>query len=701
MSIQFELYHKLLKEYTEIKKNNSPITIKNILSKNNLRDQIIDNTEVNHKNRFSDESDLDLTEFFEDNKKEIIEDLVVIEKDDNQINISELKIINSPQPHNNISKINSFNTLNIIKPPPLLTHNIYSKKLVGGSNLEFTISIKKINDLLFDKKSSLLRYIMEYYFNNYSQKINNTIIPKILSNNDLLLIIASSIYVFFIDKKYTNLDEVINPEFVNSIPEHFKFNFLDLIKKELKNNINNFSTEQIQKLIYSYYSNSNDSNIDIPKDDYNIIIYNSNQTGGKKINNIDEKIQYKIDQLSINLKNKQKGGESYITSIIYDINKYIHRLDKINRYHMQKGGGLVQDIKNEKTKKDDELERIKTDAIKVKVHNEKMIDKANIWAVELINQGVAIKEIEDNEYGIARFVLTPFKEEDKQNPEIIAVLAFINDTASILRFKNDYQKNEFANMISPPMHLGNVRPSYITDKLTKYYQKKYEELQKLKDPNSQYEDLKKENDMFIFDKIKLFLGFRGGDPTRDMILDSDRLSNNIYNTNFLEHCFTSKQYVKFLDKMKSYLQNNGKTLELNELKGLREEIDQVKKIEEHLLEINKLLVNYKIITDEFPENIKKDITFQHMKNILKSNNVLIDEYGNVNLKTLGVIKKIEQYIDLKDDLDSKINKEINILYQQNGGSTQHFNKKYMVNNDYEFFTTDKFQKVLDELKKEK
>jgi len=186
-----------------------------------------------------------------------------------------------------------------------------------------------------------------------------------------------------------------------------------------------------------------------------------------------------------------------------------------------------------------------------------------------------------------------------------------------------------------------------------------------------------------------------------MILDSDRLSNNIYNTNFLEHCFTSKQYVKFLDKMKSYLQNNGKTLELNELKGLREEIDQVKKIEEHLLEINKLLVNYKIITDEFPENIKKDITFQHMKNILKSNNVLIDEYGNVNLKTLGVIKKIEQYIDLKDDLDSKINKEINILYQQNGGSTQHFNKKYMVNNDYEFFTTDKFQKVLDELKKEK
>jgi len=502
MSIQFELYHKLLKEYTEIKKNNSPITIKNILSKNNLRDQIIDNTEVNHKNRFSDESDLDLTEFFEDNKKEIIEDLVVIEKDDNQINISELKIINSPQPHNNISKINSFNTLNIIKPPPLLTHNIYSKKLVGGSNLEFTISIKKINDLLFDKKSSLLRYIMEYYFNNYSQKINNTIIPKILSNNDLLLIIASSIYVFFIDKKYTNLDEVINPEFVNSIPEHFKFNFLDLIKKELKNNINNFSTEQIQKLIYSYYSNSNDSNIDIPKDDYNIIIYNSNQTGGKKINNIDEKIQYKIDQLSINLKNKQKGGESYITSIIYDINKYIHRLDKINRYHMQKGGGLVQDIKNEKTKKDDELERIKTDAIKVKVHNEKMIDKANIWAVELINQGVAIKEIEDNEYGIARFVLTPFKEEDKQNPEIIAVLAFINDTASILRFKNDYQKNEFANMISPPMHLGNVRPSYITDKLTKYYQKKYEELQKLKDPNSQYEDLKKENDMFIFDKIK-------------------------------------------------------------------------------------------------------------------------------------------------------------------------------------------------------
>ena len=448
----------------------------------------------------------------------------------------------------------------------------------------------------------------------------------------------------------------------------------------------------------------------IENNEYNIIIYNPKQTGGKK-SNIDEKIQNKINKLSRDLKNNQKGGELYIQSIINDINKYVHRLDKIGKYHTQKGGATpskITDIKKEKEDAEEELKKITKDAIKVKVHNQKMVERANEWAIELITMGVVVNEIEDNEYGIARFVIVPSKEEDKRDLEIMAVLTFINGTASILRFKNEFAKDEFPNIISQPFNLGNAQHSYITDKLTKYYKKKYEELQKLKDTNVIVQDeiIKIESD--IFTQIKNFLGFRGGNPIRTMILESDT-NYNIYNTDFLEHCFTSKQYVKFLEKMKSYLKDAGKTIELNELEGLKQEIDQVKKIEEHLLEINKLLVNYKLITDQFPENIKKDITFEHMKNILKSNNALIDEYDNVNLKTLDVVKKIEQYLDIKEELneqlkDPNVKKEVNLLInKQSGGMSinNNFNKKYMNNNDYEFFTTTKFQTVLGELEKDK
>ena len=89
----------------------------------------------------------------------------------------------------------------------------------------------------------------------------------------------------------------------------------------------------------------------------------------------------------------------------------------------------------------------------------------------------------------------------------------------------------------------------------------------------------------------------------------------------------------------------------------------------------------------------------HMKNILISNNTLIDEYGNVNLNALRVIKKIEQYIDIKEELNDQLNqgkKEINSLIQS-GGNISSMNKKYMAYNDYDFFTTKTFQKVLDEI----
>lgn len=690
-----ELYEILIKEYTALKVITSKISLKHILNDTNLRKDILQNTENNSS------EDLNLTEIFNSTKLEI-------NQNDNLKPEPSIPKIPTIPSISSISPITSLQSLKQISQPPLLTERVFKSTLKGGSDSlnvldnfdKNSVSIQKINKLLFDKNTETLQYIFTYYFNTYTQKINDVIIPKILNNDEILLIIASSIYVFFIDKKYVKIDEVINPDFINSIPEHFKFNFLNLIKKKLDSTTKFSKSLEIQELIYSLYSADITSSLPVIfSDQYTINIYNPTQSGGKR-NTIEEKISQKINSLSLELKNKQKGGQISIQTIIHDINKYVNLLSKINKYHTQKGGKIsVEDMKNQKEAATIELEKIKTDALRVKVHNQKMIDKANIWAVELINQGVAIKEIEDNEYGIARFVLVPTNDKDKSNLETMAVLEFINGTSSILRFKNEVEQNQFHEMISPPLHLGNAKPSYITDKLTKYYQKKYEELQKLKDTQIISQNNYQEKENSVFDQLRIFLGFRGGNPTRDMILDTDT-NYNLYNTNFLEHCFTSKQYVKFLDKMKSYLKDSGKTIDVNEFDELKKEIDQVQKIEEHLLEINKLLVNYKLITDQFPENIKKDITFEHMKNILQSNNSLIDEYGNVNLKTLKVVKNIERYLDIKEELneelkDPNVRKEINeLIHKQNGGSVQNINKKYMVNNDYEFFTTTTFQNVL-------
>ena len=181
------------------------------------------------------------------------------------------------------------------------------------------------------------------------------------------------------------------------------------------------------------------------------------------------------------------------------------------------------------------------------------------------------------------------------------------------------------------------------------------------------------------------MGFRGGADGELKIPEG--------NDNFLEYCFTSRQYNKFLQKMEEYLRANGKTIEIEELKSLKDEIEKLKKIEDKLIELNKLLINYKLINDEFPDYITKDVTIQHMKNILKSNDVLIDGYGNVNLETLKTVKNIEKLILLKE----AINEENKPKFTQNGGNYKNFTKKYMGCNDYKFFISDRMKQVLDQI----
>jgi hypothetical protein len=268
--------------------------------------------------------------------------------------------------------------------------------------------------------------------------------------------------------------------------------------------------------------------------------------------------------------------------------------------------------------------------------------------------------------------------------ELKVILSFINGTASILTFKNEPASDSFPVVLKVEK-LGPVQPTYITDKLTTYFEKKYDELQKLKENNNkqQISELKKEES--IFEQIKKFLGFRGGADGELKIPKG--------NDNFLEYCFTSRQYNKFLEKMEGYLKMNGKTIELEELKSLKNEIEQVKKIEDKLVELNKLLINYKLINDQFPDFITKDVTIQHMKGILKSNDSLIDVYGYVNLETLKTVKNIEKLIELKEDVNNRQK------FSQSGGhvESKNFSKKYMSNNDYKFFISDRMKQVLEQI----
>jgi uncharacterized C2H2 Zn-finger protein len=540
------------------------------------------------------------------------------------------------------------------------------------------------------------------------------------------MIIVSCLYADFLEIKYKSIDEIINVKFIESIPEHFTFNFLNLVNQELdlnknSNNIKKYLNEMSMILKNEYYSKmvpNKETNLEIEYDstDYTIHIYKSElrQNGGAS--NIDNKIKNKINKLSILLKNNQNGGNTIFKSITHDIDKYIHFINKTHKYHKQigkqmntqNGGTLIDDIKEDKDntlKILSELEakailsKIEEDTIKAKVYKQRMIDKANIWTIQLINENYVIKIIEDNDYGIARFVLKPTKDYEK-NKELLPILAFVNGTASILTFKNELTKDAFPILLKVEK-LGSVQPTYVTKKLTEYYKIKYDKLQSLKDKENLENEKEQKQEDDLFTKIKKFLGFRGGaDGELKKPKDSDT---------FLEYCFTSRQYNKFLQKMEDYFKSKGKTIEIEELKSLKNEIKEIQKIEEKLIEINKLLLNYKLIDDEFPDFVTKEVTLQHMKNILKNNNTLIDEYGNVNLKTLEVVRNIEKYLELKDTINEELQNPNtkNVVkdlidrqkYNQNGGKVQseNFNKKYMSFNDYKFFTSTTFQNVLERI----
>jgi hypothetical protein len=73
---------------------------------------------------------------------------------------------------------------------------------------------------------------------------------------------------------------------------------------------------------------------------------------------------------------------------------------------------------------------------------------------------------------------------------------------------------------------------------------------------------------------------------------------------------------------------------------------------------------------------------------------LFDDYGNVNIRIIDLIKNLEKYKEVKEAINSK---EINSLSQLGGGKSY---MKFNNFNDVEHFTTRTFQKILEEIKED-
>jgi len=280
-----------------------------------------------------------------------------------------VKSISNPSIKPKIVRLIAGNNLNIIKPLQRLTSStIYVKPQTGGdlNTNGLTISFNKINNILY-KNCPTIHQITTYYYINESNKILNL--------HELILILVSFKYCEFLETKVNNINEIINSTFINNIhniPEKFKFNFYDLISKDINNNdlikTNIIQVSIIKKLINSL-SSENKSNTDENLDNYNNknlvigivgVIGISSQEGGaskkdSKYQLVDEKINEKIRRLSDYLKSK-------------------------NKKHTQRGGGFNSDQQN----KINEINTITTSLI-TSISTAKSKDDAKNTSNELIN----------------------------------------------------------------------------------------------------------------------------------------------------------------------------------------------------------------------------------------------------------------------------------------------------------------------------
>ena len=486
---------------------------------------------------------------------------------------------------------------------------------------------------------------------------------------------------------------------ISTIPLEFRYNFIDLVKRDINN----------PELIKNY--NINIENINK--------LMNSVQSGGKpEDQTVEENINNNIRRLSEYLKKhkKQTGGDPldiFINEVTTEKNKYDKLLSSL-----------------------DEIKKLSQDQIK-KIDRD-LESKCNKWAQELIGMNIVDKIIDDNEYKIARFYLK------SDNPKLDTILDFINYHASILSF-NSKAPYKFANPIPPLQTLDNdVKPFYISDKLKRYFENRYKNLKLIKD--ALYISIDDEKQIPVtFEELNKPREKR---PTKEIIDQFRALMNiqygggdqieikNIYTNKIscIEDCFISRQYKKFQQMVVNYFKTQNLELAKSEIENLDKCIKVLMKFEDELVNMKEIFDNYKKIQDKFPQKIESPITFDHIKKLLKDNKFLIDDYGKINQEAIDNVKLLEKYLIVQDELEDTyrqptMQKELTSIIQSKpnlapllvvqhpsiktnpdppnmqanlkkyiqAGGNSNITNKFTVFQEQEYFTTDTFKKVLKQI----
>jgi hypothetical protein len=556
-------------------------------------------------------------------------------------------------PKKNIIDFNSNYT--IIEPLQTLHKSVKRNSLImtgGNITLDFQQKLKIIYN-----NPEKLSVIIKFYYDNYNQLINS---------KQIINVLISLIYNEFTDSDITKqLESIITLEYIKTIPEMYKFNFHDKVMGDLLKVCPDIK-EKFKIL---------DENINLVQNTNNF------QKGGKKSNKridtsndktVEEKIKNNINTLTTFLKSKrinisQKGGAISINDMLRDINTF-------NR--------LTPDQKKDKKNIRDTEE------------------KANIWVVELLEQKLASKIIKDDEHNIARYYLV--KSVTAIDPNMNLIIDFINDHASILTLRNtDRIKVDIPNQITVSNY-GSSVSTRITDKLKTYFAKKYDELVKIRNIGESNERKELTEPL---QKIQFLLTQKGGLIGKTCVekcAEDKKLGKQIEET-FEEKCFTSRQLRKFLNKVSSYIRSTGKVIDDSDITRITNDINNLKKIEDELVKNYTIFANYIKIQEVYPDTSAKEITINHMKNVIENNQQLFDKYGNINTELLDVINKVERYSNLKEYTEMvDMTKELNQL-SQSGGKSFTTNKSYLkfnTQNDIEHFTSRSFQKMISELEKE-
>ncbi len=613
-----------------------------------------------------------------------------------EVKYEEPKLLEKSKPVK-VFSLNLGNNINNISQVKTLTTRIMvpKKVMTGGGNSGIVISIDKINNAL--NLGMHFVELFKYYFYNYTELIEGEVLPKILTIEELLLVISVILYVKINKVDFKTLEEIVDPKFINNIPEPFKYNLYDIVYDDLIKIItpeqyNNIKENIISvKKILLKLKTKNNKNFEIPsKKNYLISIYNlqdggkinrkktkgyTNSKTNKRVENktVEERIEEKINKLSTYLKQNtvQRGGALTIAEKLVIIN----RIDTaINNFLVYSGAIPPPAGPPIVLWTPDQIKR----------EEEKINRDVNTYASELIDSGIVTKEIEDNEFGIARFYLQKVNEAytPMQQATLDAIILFINNRANTLSFKNRPITGTQVPKPTVVYKLKSTQKPNVSEKLKEYFNKKYERLQLF---NSLAENNKKEVKDVVEKIRRIVTGQTGGGE------------------DLIESYFTSKQYDKLYDSIKEYLSGQDKKIDQTQLTIFYDDIKAVKEIEEKLRHTNKIFQNYKKLMDEFNVDLTNDITVAHMEKVLDKNKHLIDKYGNINRKTIDLVKSLETMIEFKNTNDYKEAKKTmeiaedldELIYKQSGGGIK--GGLRFGNLGEEYFTTKTFQKVLNEI----